>query len=357
MKILQVLSTLGTGGAEHFVVDLTNELIRQGYECDLVTLFDVDSENELLKGLTPKAHCCSLHKKVGLDLYCCYRLYKFIKNSDYDVVHAHVGAIPYILLSTLLLKKVKFIATIHSEARREAGKNIMKWCRFYMFRHHKCIPVTISHESKISFDKYYNMDAPLVYNGVSKYIGKGIPSLIDNEDQILFIHPASCQQVKNQELLVQAFAKLTVEYPNSKMLWLGSNATYKSLYDSLVPLMVDQFKYVGCVPNVRDYLVQADAMCLSSKMEGMPITIIEAFSVGCPALCTPVGGIVDLIEDGSNGMLSASLSVEDYYLMLKRFCELSSEQKKQMHQKARESFVKYSIDNTAKGYLQVYNSK
>ena len=42
--------------------------------------------------------------------------------------------------------------------------------------------------------------------------------------------------------------------------------------------------------GVRDYMIAADAMCLSSKMEGMPMTIIEAFSVGLPALCTPVGG-------------------------------------------------------------------
>ena len=357
MKILNVIPTLETGGAECFTVYLTNELVRQGYNCDIVTLFDVNSDNELLKKLSPKSHFYSLHKKLGFDLRCFYRLYKFIKKGEYDVVHAHVGAIHYILLSTLLLKNVKFVATIHSEARREAGKNIMKWIRFYMFRHNKCIPVTISLESKISFDEYYNMDALLVYNGVSEYTGSGIPSLRDNEEQIIFVFFASCQPVKNQKLLIRAFAKLVKEYPNSKMLWLGRNTTYKSLYDALLPLMVEQFKYIGTVPNVRDYLVQADAMCLSSQMEGMPITIIEAFSVGCPVLCTPVGGIVNMIEDGKNGLLSNNLSVENYYLMLKRFCELSSAQKKQMRQNSHESFAKYSICNTAKGYLQVYKTK
>ena len=357
MKILQVLPALGSGGAEHFTVGLINELIHQGYECDVVTLFDIDKDNDLLKELSSKSHHSSLHKKLGFDFGCYYRLYKFIKRGGYDVVHAHVGSIPYILLSTILLRKVKFVATIHSEARREAGRNIMRWSRFYMFQHHKCIPVTISYESKVSFDEYYKMDASMVYNGVPQYYGKCMAPLVDNDDQLLFIHPASCQKVKNQELLIKAFAKLVKDYPNVKVLWLGSNETFKSLYDTLVPDMVLQFKYVGTVPNVRDYLAQADAMCLSSKMEGMPMTIIEAFSVGCPALCTPVGGILNMIEDGKNGMLSASLSVEDYYSMLKRFCKLPSEQKKQMRFQAKESFAKYSIDNTAKGYLEVYKSK
>lgn len=87
------------------------------------------------------------------------------------------------------------------------------------------------------------------------------------------------------------------------------------------------------------------------------MTIIEAFSVGCPALCTPVGGILNMVENGQNGMLSSSLEVDDYYDMLKRFCELGDEEKEKMHIKAKESFAKYSIENSAKGYIEVYKSK
>lgn len=356
MRILQVLSTLVSGGAEHCAVELTNELIRQGNDCDLLTLFDVDHENDLVKQLNPRAHVYSLGKKLGLDLKCYFRLYRQIKQGCYDVVHAHVGAIPYLLLSTIFLRKVKFVATIHSEARREAGKSISKWNRFLMFQHGLCTPVTISEESKKSFDEYYNMDAPMVYNGVSNYAGNVIAPLKDNEDQFLFIHPASCQPVKNQELLIKAFTKLVMEYSNSKMIWLGSNASYKTLFDSLISIKPQQFEYLGVVPNVREYLSQADAMCLSSKMEGMPMTIIEAFSVGCPSLCTPVGGIVNMIENGVNGMLSEDLEVESYYKMLKSFCELTTEQRKQMRDMAKRTFAKYSIENSVRGYLEIYKS-
>lgn len=356
MRILQVLSTLCTGGAEHCAVELTNELIRQGYKCDIVTLFDVEENNDLVKQLNPQVKFYSLHKKLGLDLRCYARLYRFIKEGQYDVVHAHVGAIPYLLLSTLLLKSVKFVATIHSEARRDAGKSISKCTRFLMFKHGLCTPVTISEESKASFDDYYNMDAPMVYNGVSNYAGNGIAPLRDNEDQFLFIHPASCQPVKNQELLIKAFTRLVIEFSNSKMIWLGSNSSYKTLFDSLISIKPQQFEYLGVVPNVREYLSQADAMCLSSKMEGMPMTIIEAFSVGCPSLCTPVGGIVNMIENGVNGMLSEDLEVESYYKMLKSFCELTTEQRMQMRDMAKRTFAKYSIENSVRSYLEIYKS-
>lgn len=354
MRILQVLSTLCTGGAETFTVGLTNELLREGYVCDLVTLFDIENDNTLLNKLDSRCHHHSLHKAKGYDPRCYLRLYRLIKEGKYDVVHAHVGAIPYLLIPSILLKNIRFVATIHSEATREAGQSIMKWSRKFMFHHHTCIPVTISEESKKSFDSFYQMDAPMVYNGVPEYNSTGIAPLKTDDQQVLFIHPASCQPIKNQELLIKAFTKLVQEYPDAIMLWLGNNTNYPILFNTLEQLMPKQFRYVGTVPNVRDYLIQADALCLSSKMEGMPMTIIEGFSVGTPSLCTPVGGIVNMIKDGENGMLSSSLSIDDYYLMLKRFCELSAEEKMSMRKKAKDSFSTFSIENTAKGYLRVY---
>lgn len=356
MRILQVLSTLTTGGAEHFTVGLINGLLQKGYECDLVTLFDVENDNTLLSELDSKCHHFSLHKAKGYDPGCYFRLLRLIKDGKYDVVHAHVGAIPYLLIPSILLKKVRFVATIHSEAKREAGQTIMKWSRKFMFHHQKCIPVTISEESKKSFVLFYHMDAPMVYNGVPEYNSTGIAPLKTDDKQVLFIHPASCQPVKNQELLIIAFSKLVEDYPNATMLWLGSNASFPVLFDTMKQLMPKQFKYVGMVPNVRDYLIQADAMCLSSKMEGMPMTIIEAFSVGCPSLCTPVGGIVNMIENGVNGMLSENLEVESYYKMLKSFCQLTTEQRKQMREQAKCSFTKYSISNCVREYLEIYKS-
>lgn len=356
MKILQVLATLGTGGAEHCAVELTNELVRQGYECDVLTLFDIESDNALRKQLAACVNVASLGKKPGMDIKCYSRLCKYIKDGHYDVVHAHVGAIPFLLLAVLRLRKVRFVATIHSEARREAGKTINKWSRIFMFKTGKCVPVTISEESKVSFDTFYKMDAPMVYNGVSEYMRSTNLELREKEDQIVFIHPASCQVVKNQQLLFKAYSKLTKEYPKTKLYWLGSNTTYHELYDTLVPYMPDCAQFVGVVPNVRDYLSVADAMCLSSKMEGMPMTIIEAFSVGCPPLCTPVGGIVNMIQNGENGMLSEDLEVESYYKMLKSFCNMTPEERLRMKENAIRSFEKYSIKNSVKGYLEIYKS-
>lgn len=113
-------------------------------------------------------------------------------------------------------------------------------------------------------------------------------------------------------------------------------------------------------PEAVKFLKSVDMVALPTyyPWEAFPISIIEAFSVGCPVLCTPVGGIVNMIKDGENGMLSHSLSVDDYYFMLKRFSCLPSEERTHMKLMASKSFIRYSIENTALEYLKIYsNSK
>lgn len=354
MKILQVIPNLKAGGAEHFTSELTLELCRMGHKCDVLTLFDDTEENDLKFILQKHTTVISLNKKRGFDIKCLFKLYNFVKNGNYEVVHAHVNAIPYLLMASLLIRKVRFIATIHSDARFEAGKSINKWIRVFLFKCHLCLPVTISNESFKSFEQFYNIKAPIIFNGISEYSSATKKTIRDNSEQTLFIHPASCQEVKNQRLLFRAFSKLVKDYPNVKMIWIGNNSTFSDLFKDLQNEMVEQIHYLGVVPNVRDYLCQADAMCLSSKIEGMPMTIIESFSVSCPSICTPVGGIKNMIKHNVNGILSKDLSVESYYEALMLFMKQTPDQRSEMRNEAKNSFFKYNISNCANEYLKIY---
>ena len=98
-------------------------------------------------------------------------------------------------------------------------------------------------------------------------------------------------------------------------------------------------------------LAYADAMCLPSIWEGMPVTLLEALSVGCIPICSPVGGIVDVINNGVNGVLSASSSAEDYYAAMKVYMSYTDEDINKMKQSSRESFEKYDIANASQEYI------
>ena len=111
---------------------------------------------------------------------------------------------------------------------------------------------------------------------------------------------------------------------------------------------------LGEVENPRQYLANADVFCMSSVVEGMPISLIEALSCGLVPVCTAVGGIVDMVEDGINGFLSQDMTVESYIKTIERYLALTDSQKAEMKQHSMQSAQKYSIEECAKQYEELF---
>jgi glycosyltransferase involved in cell wall biosynthesis len=74
---------------------------------------------------------------------------------------------------------------------------------------------------------------------------------------------------------------------------------------------VEEFGVAGAVDFVgvmggddlaRCY-AEAQVLCLPSRREGVPLVLLEAMAFGLPVIATPVGGIVDYVTDGDNGLL------------------------------------------------------
>ena len=100
----------------------------------------------------------------------------------------------------------------------------------------------------------------------------------------------------------------------------------------------------------------SDAFCLSSLQEGLPITALEAFSVGTPVISTPVGGCVNIVTDGKTGFLSKDVSENSYMQAIKMFVGTSEEKRNSMRSSCLNEFnEKYSIDRCAKEYINEFN--
>lgn len=357
MKILQIIPLLCSGGAEKFTIDLSNELARLGHEVVLVTLFDKNEMSSLESYVdSQNVRRLSLHKKPGFDLKCFIRILNLIRDERPNIVHAHVGAIKYMVLTASIYRNCKYVATIHSEAKREAGSGIEQWSRKYMFKMGLMLPVTISDESELSFKKYYGFSGNMIPNGCSpnKSCGLNLKKYRDGIDY-LFVHAGRLQKVKNQITMVKAFKRLLDEGFKIKLLIMGRKED-PEVYKSLSPFFNKGIEYIGEQKDCRAFMNNADAFCLSSSMEGMPITIIEAFSVGCVPIVTPVGGCVNMVQDGINGFIANGISVDDYYSAIKRFISLNSIQKKELKKNAIDTFNnKYSIAMCANKYIELYN--
>ena len=113
-------------------------------------------------------------------------------------------------------------------------------------------------------------------------------------------------------------------------------------------------QFVGRRDNIADYLLYADATCLTSNYEGLGIAALEAFSMGVPVISTPSGGPSDIIISGLNGYVSKQISVEYYVDILKKFIQKPLSNKEHIIKLYKE---KYTMKACALQYMDLYKEK
>jgi glycosyltransferase involved in cell wall biosynthesis len=356
MKIVQIVPQLSSGGAERFVVDLSNELSLR-HDVVLVVSHSLLEQNAFyLPEVSERVTVYSLNKKLGFDFAYLCRLYKTIKKESPDVVHTHVGAYLHFALLKWLFPRVKFVHTIHSEARAESGGRLSAFLKKIFFRERYCTPVTISETSNRSFCDFYgdNVKSVLIYNGrplsVSWTDGNLVPRI---EGRYNFVSIGHISKVKNHMLLCSAVDQLTKKGAPIELYMFGRFVD-EDIVNGIKVLNNPHIHILGEKTNPRQYLRNADVFCMSSVREGMPISLIEALSCGLIPICTAVGGISDMIEDNKTGFLSKDFRVETYVKAIERCLSLSDNEFAEMKHRCQKQAEQYSIEECAKKYEDLF---
>lgn len=359
MKIIEIIPNLLCGGAENFLVNLSNEFAaRDGYDVSILTLYAPQEGEFLREKVASNVKLIYLNKKPGIDLSIPYKIYKIIKHGEFSVAHFHVQAIIYALFSVLFYRKCKYYATIHSDAYKEAT-GLHRLVRRIMFRKSLCIPITISEESQRSFYKLYHQPSELIYNGVNNYVGRKQvfrDRFVTSKATKLFVYVASIAPLKNQVAFARCINQLFSEGYDVALLIIGRivNKEYGELLLKEVSSVVH---YLGEVDNPTDYMGIADFYALVSTYEGLPISLLEAFSTQCVPIVTPVGGCKDIVRDEENGFVAKSSSFDDICETTRRaLCKSNMEIFRIKKMMEKEFVQKFTIKSCADSHLKLFCS-
>ena len=362
MRIIQVIPHLGSGGAERFVVDLSNRLVRMGHDVILLTFYDLYGKYGFYKNdIDNRVKLMSIHKKVGFSVKCFWQVFDIVRKLKPDIVHSHINSLQYTLMSQLFI--AKGVHTVHNEAQLEASGKFEVGLRKLAFKFGLVQPVTISPESHDSFVRFYGKEAPLINNGravnekivVSETVRDEINNFKKSSQTRVIIQLARFQLQKNIPMMARVASSLYREGYDFTLLFIGSTAN-QAIVNEVRKLMPPCAYILGERHNPLEYLKVADAFALSSSFEGMPISLLESLAVGTIPVCTPVGGIPNAVIDSDNGYLSTDATEDSYYEAMIRFLDSDEDKLRLMSKKAKESFLPYSMKVCAESYVQLYKS-
>ena len=359
MKILQLSYALTSGGGERLVVDLSNQLAENPDNEVTIVISNTDeiaSNVHYLPDVSNKVKFVSLKCKSGYSIKAFWRVFRYICREKPDIVHAHSNMIQ-LYLPALFCYKPKYIHTLHSLATYCLKFKQVRPFNRWLYKN-KIQGVTISEECHQDFKKLYGFSNDiLVINGrtnptlteKSQVVRLEIETYKNSVSTPIFIHIARCHPVKNQSLLFTAFEQMDKEGRDFVLIVLGAG------YDSeWVPKYKNHPKIhiLGEKKNVGDYVACADYFVLTSKLEGLPLTLLEAMSKGVVPICTPAGGIRNVIRHGENGFMSKTIEQDDYINTLRQVFETNTKIDRDAIKAEYEA--KYSMEICANKYYEIY---
>lgn len=359
MRILQMIPTLASGGAERFVVSLSNELAEMGYDVTICTLYDnanVDFNKQYIKNNISYHSLQIKGKNYG---YILKHTYAFISQIHPDIIHCHLGILQYIFPICFIKPEIKIYHTIHTIAEHASGNS--KWhakLYRYLYKKNKIKPITISEECHLSYTTFYHLKNDIIIeNGVvpatpTKLIKQTeieINSYKHNPNSPVFIHIGRYHEAKNQKMLINIFNDLNQQHIDFCLIIIGRDFD-KDKGKELQNIACKNIHFLGEKNNVGDYLLCSDYFCLTSIYEGLPLSLLEAMSAGVTPICTPAGGIVNVLLNNQIGFLSPDFSFESFKKTLKTA----------LSQKIEKNNIKsiyinsYSMHTCAKKYIQLW---
>jgi N-acetyl-alpha-D-glucosaminyl L-malate synthase BshA len=119
----------------------------------------------------------------------------------------------------------------------------------------------------------------------------------------LLVHLSNFRPVKRILDVVEVFAKVAAAIP-ARLMLIGDGPDRSSAeYLAMNLGVADRVHFLGKQDNVNELLPLADLMLMPSEMESFGLAALEAMACGVPTIATRVGGVPELIDDGSNGLL------------------------------------------------------
>jgi glycosyltransferase involved in cell wall biosynthesis len=363
MKILHVVDSLGRGGAESLVIGLAREMKILGHEVAIVSLTPRNDFAKLTRLYDIDVHLCSFSgtiRSLPALLRTLTELRAVARQFQPDVINTHIF-FSDVLTRLLLGWHIAVVTTFHRNedwwsipGTRSA--RLKRWLEATSARYLSRRFIAVSRAAHDDAVRYLGIETQLcdiVKNGVDTQ--RFMPTARTMAASPVILQVARFYPEKCHEVSLQAFCKLLRAFPAAQ-LWLVGDGPQRDAIQVLAQQLgvAAQVHFLGLRDDVAALLRECHLFWLSSRLEGLPISLLEAMAAGVVPVVTRTGDIPALIEHGSNGYI-AEIGGVDAIAHLSEIVLKDDGVRAAVARRARDTVENgYAIAATARHYLDVY---
>jgi len=320
LHVVHGVLSLNLGGLERLVVDLVREGRRRGQRTTVVCIEQRGALAPLVESLGGQVR--SLDKPQGRSVKAVADAVDLLSDFGPDVVHSHqVGALWYLGQAAQALG-VPVLHTEHSDhiahSRGWLAKLKVRWMwrqTGQLAERFCCVSEDIARSVR-RFGTVPRAKVDVVFNGIDpavyadSAVGSEVRAACGIPPGALVIGTVGrLAEVKRQDLLLRAFASLRAlgKHANTWLLIVGDGPERSRLERLAASVGVgERTVFAGYQSQPQRFYQAMDLFALTSRHEGLPLSLLEAWAAGLPVVASAVGAIPQTMAHGVTGMLFES---------------------------------------------------
>jgi len=308
VRVLHLVPQLRTGGMEQGVVKLLN-----GLPADRI-VSSICSFEERIDGIVDlidrRVTIHRLGRRAGNDPRLVWRLMRLIRQTAPDIVHSHSWGT--LCEGYVAARAARIPCFVHGEhGTMDVRPRNVRVQRWVWRRADRVLAVSERLADRMAqIVGFPRNRIHVIVNGAdmrrfgSVARGEARKSLGLADDALVVGTIGRLVPVKDHATLLAALAALRDRGHAPVMLFVGDGPLRDALEDRTRALgLRHTVRFLGHRGDTERVLAAMDIFVLSSTSEGLPNTVLEAMASGLPVVSTHVGGVDELVEHGTNGLL------------------------------------------------------
>lgn len=357
MRILLVVDQFEDGGAARVACTMCNEFKARGYDILVVSSskresvkYDLGKDIPLLYAPFKPRRRDGLSRFLAMFVTAKY-IRKHLKTARPDVVIA-IQANSYIRtwIANRCLNYPLIVADHTSFSRKMDFINT--YTRHHLYKYADGISILTKRDEKLLGDKY--PQKMVIYNPITWPLLKEKST---RNKTVLAAGRFDIWKTKGFDLLLSIWGSLSKRYPDwvLQIAGSGSNESISTLNNLIKSNSVEgSVKLLGQVSDMKTLYSKTGVFALSSRVEGMPMVLLEAMSQGCPCVAFDVGGASSEMLEVGGGIVVKDGDIEGFQSALSELME-HEEQRLSMSNNAVLSAGHFTVDIFMDKWIKLIN--